>query len=225
MQNLRSKIILVFILAGSVVACKKSKDPIFHQEYFGLQEGRYIIYDVTEIQHDKSSNQHDTLNYQIKTVWGEIYTDNEGREANKYYRYKRQNSSELWILKDVWSGIIENNKAELVEENQRMLKLVFAPTLSKEWNANVFNTYDEMNCYYRDIHSDTTFNGASFDSTLVVEQDEYFTLVDTIRKYEVYAKGVGLIYKHYRDLFYQSPFLEVEKGSEIFMTYNSSGFE
>lgn len=217
--------ILTFILFGTLFSCKKTKNPVFHQEYFGLTQGRYVIYDVTEIKHDKSSNQHDTVYYQLKTVWGEVYVDNQGREANKYYRYKRQSSSDSWELKDVWSGIIENNKAELVEENQRVIKMVFAPTLSKEWNANVFNTDEELNCYYRDIHLDTTINGNLFDSTLVVEQIEYYNLVDTIRKYEVYTKGIGLVYKHFRQLNFQSPFIEVEVGNEIFLRYNSSGFE
>ena len=63
------------------------------------------------------------------------------------------------------------------------------------------------------------------DSTLIVDQDEYFSLIDTVSKYEVYAKGVGLVGKYFRDNHYQFGSNEVVKGSELFYEIVSTGME
>jgi hypothetical protein len=51
-------------------ACKQDPPPKFHFEYFGLEEGRFVIYDVVEVDHDDAIGIHDTTTYQLKTVWG-----------------------------------------------------------------------------------------------------------------------------------------------------------
>ena len=66
-------------------------------------------------------------------------------------------------------------------------------------------------------------NGVSFDSTLVVEQEDFFSLIDYRRKYEVYANNVGLIQKYYKNLVINGfDTLNVKSGDELF--YNCIGF-
>ena len=217
--------IQVAILLGALISCKKSEQPNFHFEYFGLEQGRYVVYDVMEILHDKALGKHETTYYQLKTYWGDTIIDNEGRIAREFLRYTRPDDSAPWVIKDVWTGIIDGIRAELIEENQRTVKLIFAPTLSKSWDANAYNMLGELDCYYRDIHRDTTINNSTFDSSLVVEQDDFISLIDTVRKFETYAKGVGLIHKYYKDNHYQFGSPEVVNGVEIYYTFKSTGFE
>ena len=207
------------------VSCKQDAPPKFHFEYFGLAEGRYIIYDVLEIEHDEDLLKHDTITYQMKTVWGEVYTDNLGREGREYIIYKRDSASAPWDLTDVWYGIYDGIRAELIEENQRKVKLVFAPTLSKDWDENAYNPEDELRHFYRDIHKDTTINGVTFDSTLVVEYSFMSNFVDTVRIYSTYAKHIGLIHSHFKDNFYQFGSNTVEEGSERYLNFVSAGWE
>ncbi len=179
-----------------------------------------------EIEHDQPVDKHDTIYYQLKTRWGDTIIDNQGRIAREFHRFKRNTPADSWVLTDVWMGVIDGVRGELVEENERKVKLVFAPTLSKQWDANAYNMLGEQDCYYRDIHQDTTINGVLLDSTLVVEQDDFVSLIDTVRKYEVYAKNIGLVHKYSKDNFYQfSTGSEVFKGSEVYYTYVSDGYE
>jgi len=225
MMKKRAYIILITIIGFGLHACKQKPPPQFHFEYFGLQEGKYVIYDVVEINHDQALELHDTTYYQLKTYWADTIMDNEGRVANEFYRYKRNSTSDPWVVSDVWTGIYDGIRGELVEENQRVVKLVFAPTLNKQWDANAYNMLGELDCYYRDIHQDTTINGVLIDSSLVVEQDNFVSLIDTVRKYEVYGKHIGLVYKYYKDNHYQFASSEVVNGKEIYCTYLSHGFE
>lgn len=228
MKMVRLYISLLVLLIVAVVSCKKQDAaPQFHYDYFDLTQGRYIDYDVMEINHDvDQAIEHDTSYYQLRTLIGDTAIDNQGRIARKFFRYTRPNSAGTWVLSDVWTALITENRAELIEENQRIIKLVFAPTISKEWNPNAFNMYNEMTSYYRDIHDSQTFGALFFDSALVVEQEDFFSLVDKKRKYEVYAKGIGLVHKYYKDLTISNfDTLNIQKGQELFYTCFAYGIQ
>lgn len=212
---------IVLLVSGLAVlaACKKENtDPDFHYDYFPLQQGRFVTYSVQEVKIDDDLAINDTSRYYMKTVIGDTITDNEGRIARRYERYVRDSLNHPWVLQDIWTTIIESGRAELVEENQRTIKLVFAPSKYKEWNCNAYNMLDPLDCYYQNIHKPSSINGFSFDSTVTVEQEDFLSLVDYRRKYEQYAKGVGLYYKHYKDFrIFNADTMNVEKGTELIM--------
>lgn len=224
----------ILLIIGALVlltGCKKNNGaPDFHYDYFGLEEGRYIVYDVMDIVHDdQASLKHDTSWYQLKTVWKDEYIDDQGRTAREFWRYTRDSITGVWELQDVWTGIIDGIRAELIEENQRTIKMVFAPTSQKLWDANTYNPDPEYECYYRDIHGDTTINGNVFDTTCVVEIHSQASLIDSVHLYETYAKGIGLVNKHTKDVHFQFDtglgvwFLD--QGKELYYTFVSAGFE
>jgi hypothetical protein len=217
------------ILVAALASCKKNPAPDFHHEYFGMEEGRYVIYDVTEMVHDDGLNQHDTSIYQLKTVWADTFVDNQNRTARELHRYIRSTENDPWVLQDIWTGLIDGIRAELVEENQRVVKLIFAPTQNKEWDANAYNQDEERICFYRDIHGDTTIDNTTFDPTLVVEQDQFNSLIDSVHRYDMYSKDVGLIYKYDRDLHYQinsqTQQIYLNEGKEKYYRFVSTGIE
>ena len=219
---------MLTIVAGIlVVSCKKDNSaPNFHYDYFPTGQGRYVTYSVREVYIDNALNINDTSEYFVKAKIGDTITDNEGRVARRYERYVRETASDPWVLQDIWTTIVNGNKVELVEENQRVIKLVLAPDKFKEWDANVYNQLGEQECYYVNIHEPGGINGFSFDSTVTVEQEDYFTMIDYRRKYEQYAKGVGMYYKHWQD-FKISNFNpnNVTKGREIIMQLIDYGIE
>lgn len=215
---------LVFLSIVTFVSCKKHEEPKFHLEYFGLEENRYVVYDVVEITHDAALAQHDTAFYELKTVWGPEYINNEGQSTNEFHRYTRDNSNENWLFLDMWTGRIDGIRAELVEENQRIVKLVFAPTFEKSWNSNEYNMFDDQQCYYSDIHQSEVVNNINFDSTLTVQIEESFNFIDSVSIYEKYAKNVGLIYKHVKDNHYQFTD-EVDMGYELYYTFKETGYQ
>ncbi len=207
---------IVFIILISL-GCKKENTPNFHYDYYPLSKGRFVTYSVREIIINDQLLQDDTLNYFIKTVIGDTMTDNEGRIARRFERYFRDSVNHPWVLKDSWTTIIADGRAELVEENQRTIKLVFSPSKYKEWNCNAYNPLDVLDCYYREIHKPASINGFSFDSTITVEQDDYTNKIVYRRKYEQYAKGVGMYYKQFTDFNLELNTTNVTKGYEIIL--------
>lgn len=209
----------IFILLSILVlsSCKKDTTNVnLHYDYFGAETGKYIVYDVKEISH-LSNYTKDTINYQLKTVIGDTVHDNSSRIGYKFKRYKRNLPTENWVLKDVWFIIIAENKGELIEENERIIKLVFAPKENKVWNGNAFNTKEEVEYSYEDIHSSMDYNGFHLDSTLKVVQEDVFNMIQYRNKYEVYAKGIGLVKKNYQHLNISNfDVTNISTGKEIF---------
>lgn len=222
------RLILLFIgLSIVFVSCKKKKEPAykFHYEYFGLKQGRFIIYDAKEIIH-LSDGTSDTLIYQLKTVIGDTVHDNAGRVGYKYLRYKRNSSSDSWNISDVWFTILTENRGELIEENERIVKLVFAPTSDKTWDGNAFNNNPKLEYSYTDVHASQSYNGIYLDSTVTVIQEDVFNLIQWRKKSEVYAKNIGLVKKHYQHLEINNfDINNINTGKELFLTMSSYGVE
>jgi hypothetical protein len=128
------------------------------------------------------------------------------------------------VIHDVWTAIIDGSRAELVEENNRVIKLVFAPDETDEWNMNAYNTLEELECYYSNINQPYTLGWNTFASTVTVEQEEFNSFIDSRRKYEVYAKGIGMVHKYFREfvIINGNP-SNVKKGHELEMRLVSSG--
>lgn len=220
------KYLSLIIVLVVLFSCKKETTKVdLHFDYFGAEKGRYIVYDAREITH-LSNGTSDTVNYQLKTVIGDTVNDNSGRTGHKYYRYKRSSSGDNWNLSDVWFILLTDNRGELVEENERIIKLVFAPTPNKTWNGNAFNTNEDMEYSYEDIHEPKTINGIHLDSTLKVVQEDVFNLIQWRKKSEIYAKNIGLVKKHYQHLNISNfNVTNISTGKELFLDMIEYGQE
>ena len=110
----------------------------------------------------------------------------------------------------------------MIEENQRKIRMVFAITLDKTWDVNAFNPEEELEVSYDEI-----FNPyQEFDSTVTVEYEYFFSLVDYRRKYEVYANGVGLIKRSFKDLVINNfDTLDISNGTEVHYELIDYGIE
>jgi hypothetical protein len=222
------RLILAALIPAIFASCKKNdSDSVdFHEDYFPTTQGKYVVYSVREVEVDANVSINDTNEYFLKTLIGDTITDNSGRTARRYERYTGATSSGPWVLKDIWTTIRDGNRIELVEENQRTIKLVLAPDKLKEWDANAFNMLGTLECYYDGIHEPGGINGFQFDSTVTVEQQSYYTLIDYRRKFEKYAKGVGMYYKHFKDYTINNfDTLNLQQGRELIMKLVDYGTE
>ena len=212
----------LFLSSFILIACSKKIDDSqnqLHTEYYDLTPGRFIEYEATEITHNSNSAiQHDTLNYFLRVQIEDTIYDNLGRLNRKYVRYKRFSTNDNWLISDVWMAFKDNNNAELIEENERIIKLKFPVNSYTNWNANVFNSSSSLECFYEQIHSPKIINGLFFDSTATVNQGSDRNLIRFYKKQEVYAKGIGLVYKYYKDLNISNfDTLSITTGKELFL--------
>jgi|Laugrefabdmm15dn_1035133.scaffolds.fasta_scaffold04720_3 hypothetical protein len=207
-----------------LVACTKDNPNVsladYHYDYFPVKLGAYWMYDVVEISHDQNAAvEHDTISYQLKTEIGDTLIDNEGRITNRFYRYKRNTSFDSWVLTDVWTTILVDNRAELVDENIRKVVLRFPIKANMVWNPNQFNFLASQQAYYEDIHNPNSVSGFSLDSTVKALSVKELSLVSYAHQYEVYSKKIGLVRKYYKDLKISNfDTLNILSGKELYYT-------
>jgi hypothetical protein len=153
------RILLTILLILILVSCKKEKSLNFHYDYYPIVENQFVTYKVDQVITDITVNQHDTLSYFMKVQIGVVEIDNEGRTVNRVNRYVGPSATGPWTLQDIWTTLIDGDKAELIEENNRIIKLIFSPTKTKEWDANAFTNLVPLDCYYDEIHKEKVING------------------------------------------------------------------
>ena len=216
-------VILCLILLGFLNSCNKDvTPPDAGYGYFPTKIGNWIIYDVVSIEHDAPVNKHDTSIIQIKEVIESIFFDNEHRETQRIERYTRNNDTQPWVIKDVWSSNLTASTAEKDEENVRFIKLTFPVKKGKTWDGNASNSLDVWNYQYTEVNVPYTINNLSFDSTVTVLQIDEENIVEKKHALEIYAKNVGMIYK---ELILLDTEIDgtITIGSELTMTIISYG--
>jgi len=217
-------IALCISVITALTSCKKDNTQnvlnSFHFNYYPYQQGRYWIYQVTEINHDENAaNPHDTLNYELKTVIGDTLLDNEGRIVHRFYRYKRDGIFNPWVITDLWTTVVDDNRAELVEENIRRVVLRFPVKSSTTWDPNQFNFLPSSQAYYERIHDPFTSGNIVSDSSVHVISAKELTLVSYKNQFEVFGKNIGLMKKYYKDIQISNfDTLNVSAGKELFYT-------
>lgn len=197
--------ILFLLLLGftGLVSCKKegTEDIIdLGYDFFPNKLGTYITYSVDSISYGLVP---DTASFELMEVLAEDFVDGTNQSAMTIERYKRYNPLQDWVLTDVWTQKRTSSVALRTEENVTFVRLVFPIEDGKTWNGNAYNTNEEWNYEIENLDAPAVYGDFPFSKTLKVNQRNYVNLVDQEIAYEIYARGVGLIYKKLIDLNYQ----------------------
>lgn len=192
------KCLLVIILATALFSsCKKETgDPVdMGYKYFPENTGHWVIYNVDSISYNDFTGNVDIFHFQIKESVESVFTDNSGRTSQRIERYIRYADTAAWTIRDVWYQTLTPSCAERVEENIRLIKLIFPVAEYHEWDGNTFNMLGEQTYKYQDVHTPQTINNIYLDSTVTVLQKSLYTLISEDFQQEVYAAHIGMVYK------------------------------
>lgn len=202
----RSTVFLAILFFPLWWGCKKDNnknrqvDPGY--DYYPAQLGSYVEYEVEEVKYDDFFEpvKIDTFRYQLKEVLDSAFEDNSNRPSNRISRYRKDHDTLSWVLTDVWYSTKTEQRLEVIEENQRYIKLAFPLRLYKRWDGNAFNAEEEQSYFLEELGKTEQINGLSMDAVLkVVKQDEK-NLIEIKYAEERYARGIGLVYRQETDL-------------------------
>jgi hypothetical protein len=170
------------------------------KEYFPTMNGHFQIYDINEVIYTLGDP--DTFLYQLKTVVIDSFQNSDLTYTYVIHRSVRDDASKPWTYKDTWSSRMETDKAIESEENVDFVKLVFPFQVGSKWNGNAYNTvgaeeYELMSFEPKTIN-DVTFN----DCITIKQRDNQDFIVFLDKRYEAYARKVGLVQREKTQLFY-----------------------
>ena len=189
------KIKIYFILLVIISSCKPiDYDNInYYYNYFPLQINQEKEFLVTNIVH--SSFGRDTSSYFLKEIITDYNINIEGDTVYTLERYWKVDSSLSYEIKDVWTSKKNLGAGYLNEENITYTKLIFPLSLNIYWNGNAFNNLDYQEYSIESINIPFQLNNLIFDSTVTVIQNYKSNLLEFENAKEIYATGIGLIYK------------------------------
>lgn len=222
-------IIVSVVLCMVLVACKKmetlSYPPL--SDYYPLQVGKTFTYRLDSTIRLPFGVGLTVKYYLAKDSVESQFNDAQGRPSFRIYRYVTDTlKSQPWTYKVTNIVTFDHNNQwiEYVENNLRYILLRQPLSEGFNWNGNSYIDTRSANSTvrylegwdytYQDMHLPFTVRKGTFDSTITVLQaDEMFppgpfdpSAPITQKNYskEVYAKGVGLIYKEFLHWEWQS---------------------
>lgn len=187
--------------AVMLAGCKRdgSAEPLDPgYDYFPTAIGTWVEYQVDSVWRDDGFNVLDSVNYRLMERIEEHYTDPAGRPALRILRYVKD-STDNWLVRDVWSAVLTETVAEKTEENVRRLKLSFPIREGRRWDVHPYGPDAELVVALRDVNDPWTVNGLSFERTAIVRNTVGPNLVETRNYEERYAKGVGMVEKYWEE--------------------------
>jgi hypothetical protein len=201
---------IYFIIVATIFvcsSCKKSKDevePYKGKDYFPVNIGHEVVYDVRLITYDNFTGIWDTAAYQIKEITDSTFKDSQNRETQRIVRYIDNDTTAGFIPYKVWTANLTTSTGQREEDNIRYIKLNFPQNLNMTWDGNSLNTLRLQYYKYISLHAPLTLNGIPYDSTCTVLQQKDSDLTKNYFSEEKYATNVGMIYKINQKILYDS---------------------
>jgi hypothetical protein len=177
-------------MAFVISSCKdkKEEEPVdVTYNYFPVKTGSEWVYQVDSLVYDDNTGQTtiDTFTYKYKEVAGEAISASEFL----LHRYYMPPSSTEWEQSNTWVICLDHFMGAKIQENTKYVKLQFPVKEGKTWNGNLFNSQGEE-----------PYEAASFDQpyleyprTVKIKHYEEENKIEEIRRYEIYARDIGMI--------------------------------
>ena len=195
LKKIKMRIKLYFVLLIIISSCK----PIVYEEtnffynYYPLHINQVKEFFVTNIVHNSFGK--DTTTYFLKEIITDYNINMEGDTVYRVERYWKVDSSLSYEIKDVWTSKKNLSAGYLNEENITYTKLIFPLSLNIYWNGNAFNNLGYQEYSIESLNIPFQLNNVIFDSSLTVIQNYKSNLLEFENSKEIYATGIGLIYK------------------------------
>ncbi len=219
------KILPLLTLIGFLClqGCKKSTetfDAIPLTDYFPMQVGKYITYQLDSTVFINFGTVQVTRSYQVKYAVDAQTTDNLNRPAWRIIRSIRSNDTQPWLTDATFMAVPTTNTVEFIENNLRFVKLHQPIRNGYSWKGNShIDTYtpstglrylDDWDYIYDFVGNTETINGFAVKTITVRQRDEVIGNPTDPESYsevnygvEKYAEGIGMVYKSFLHTEYQ----------------------
>ncbi|MBK9212705.1 MAG: hypothetical protein IPO14_07085 [Saprospiraceae bacterium] len=207
----------LFCIIGLIFSCDKRDEFSYDLglEYYPLVKGKYWIYSLDSITYDTTNNGVITIPGKglLKEEIVDTLVNQQGITEYIIERYFKKDSSDVWHFADRLTqhfDLTGKYQGLRKENNGTFIKVVFPVENSLRWDGNAFidptilvtvagesiEMYKDWTYFMKEVNTKKTIGNYTFDATIVVQAGNNRE-VKTERRfnYEVYAKGVGLVYK------------------------------
>lgn len=170
--------------------------------YSPAYEDYWRTYEVESLILDTKIGIRDTTRFELKEVFESSYIDTTGDLVYRVERYRKSENEVDWKLFDIIREVKTEFTFDRIVDNQRQVNVVYPLIRFNSWNGNMYLNIEEESNYLEDWNYKISYfdregsvNDILFDSTLYIEQIEISDVHILRSANEIYAKGVGLVFK------------------------------
>lgn len=188
-----------FVILIAIVGCndddQTERKRLIGAEYFPLSLGQETTFLVDSIIYDDFNNSVDTLSFQRRERVVDQFLDNQGRNVFVTELSFRSHDSAAWRVQKNYTQLRLTSRAEVMEDNQTRIPLIFPINANETWNSNILNALPELNFRYKNLFEPFEVNNLLYDSTVTIAQIDEENLIERFFAEEKYASGIGMIYR------------------------------
>lgn len=205
-RKIKSAGISLLLAFAFLVSCERiSVDPDTSRagyDYYPLEMGSFRIYDVYRINYNFAS-ENDTLQFEVKELISDQYRNQEGDSTFVLQRFSRREQEIYWKLDSIFHIRRTIYQAIELNNNRPIVKMVFPVDEGKKWNSNQLNALETDSFKMVEVHKPFLIQDSAYQKTLtVLLKNIQDTIVHQDVRKEVFALGVGTIYRLVKNLKY-----------------------
>nr|MCU0342052.1 hypothetical protein [Spirosomataceae bacterium] len=146
-------------------------------------------------------------------------------------RFRRLADGQRWNPDSTFTLRVGIDQAVRNENGKDYVKMVFPPAERSAWNGNLYNNLGEDKYEFRNVNKSFSVTGRAFERTATVVQQSDSTLVGQDKRLEVYAAGVGMIYRERVNVQFCSSTpacvgkAQIDFGSRQYIRFKNTGKE
>lgn len=216
----------LFFISTILISCGKEETVsiVTAEELYPLQVGKTFFYRLDSTVLANFNQSLVVHSYLAKDSIESEFTDAEGKKSFRIFRYLRDTlQQQPWKYTATYVASFTNNRVEYIDNNLRFVSLVSPAKQGIQWNGTQYiNTispspysyFSNWNFEYTNANENfTTLKGVIPNTYTVFQQDETLPNIpfnsnnyqEKSYSKEVYAKGIGLVYKEFLRWVHQPP--------------------
>jgi len=194
MNNYRFSFLFFAIIMVSFYSCSKEveESPDMGSDYFPVEQGIFVSYQVESIVWDDNTQTVDTTHYQLRMLIDSTFMDNAGRTSYRWKRFLKTDTTN-WEYDHTYAFTKTNSRLETIEGNNRYVRLAFPVRLGSKWDVNAFNTQGSLKASYIDIDVSKKIGNESFEKCAIALLEDNSSLINEYYQEDIYARGIGLV--------------------------------
>lgn len=197
---MKSNVILLFSILISLLHCRTTEEAQdLGYDYFPLQSGKYWVFAVDSIVYNDFGSKADTFSYQELNEIDTVFSDQSGEDCYRIQHYYRKDTSSSW--KYFKTSCFQRNEqlAQQIYFNKRLVKLNFPVYLYNNWDVNSFNTDNEELAFITALDVNISLLGKTYNECIIIDITDEEDLIFKRYEEEKYARGIGLIERTFID--------------------------
>jgi hypothetical protein len=185
-------------LALLLVSACQQKEPIdkvqdLGYDYFPSEINWEKTYLVDSIFFNDNTQSSDTFQFILKEETAG-FEQAAGLEKHQVLKRSAQfSATQNWEPRSSIFVLKTAQNLQWVEDNQRIIKLVFPIDNIQSWNGNALNAQGRRNFIWQKLNSNHVVLGTNYTETITVLEARINNLIEEILISSTYAKNIGLI--------------------------------